>query len=471
MNDIKQKLDSWVAGTNTIVASPDTIKKLQNQGLDFKTIPAKTLDELFAEKKKAADERVPLLPPIPEELDLPHAVKSLYQEIRECIVMSLNGAAITLCGNLIEFVLKHVTFIKEQGGYQNYDSDKWDTFEEMDLSAAIGRAKKNRLLESKMSKRLAEFRADIRNPYSHFNIKKITQHVVARKVKVVDIVSGAEDIRDICAKDDPSIQALVKPKVDSRNVLNVFRFTDEVIRYLVNKLAEMETPEYKKATSEKHIEDVNTFCDYFLKQIETIPSEATNLQKKLILSCLIDTFGRAAFPSEGNQKVRFANLINTFACWDLRNQVSMQQAVLRMTERKLNNSKVCEELATKLGVWQTGNVMRAVEDPHLKDLLAIVDSDQEKKAIQSCLHTELFYQYRNRLVHELREPGYGIELSDDDASPYYHSEDNGVWQLVYPVGLFETLARQAIDNLRAHWLKSGVNPYDGFTFGSGWTDK
>ena len=431
MKDIKEKLDKWVEGCDTIVTSPETVRKLQDQGLPFEVVPAKTIEELFEQKKLAAAEIIKRLPPIPDELDLPHAVKCLYQEILECILCGLNGAAITLCGNLIEFVLKHTTFICEQGGYQNYDAGKWDQFEEMDLSNAIGRAKKQCLLEAKMAKRLSEFREDIRNPYSHFNIKKITENVVAGKVKVVDLEDGSEEIRDIQAKDNPSIQALVKPWVDGQNVLNVFWFTDEVIRYLVKRLAQMED---NSAETTQLIEKINRFCDYFVGEVGSVPANASNLQKKLLFCCLIDTLGRAAFPLESSQHTRFVNLVNTFSCWELRKHVSMQQVLLRLAERKLTNNRLCEGLRQRISGWQTGTVMSAATDPQLDEMMSLADSDQEKKVIRECLHTELLYHYRNRLVHEYRESGYGFELSDDGDEPFYHSDSSGVWQLVYPVG-------------------------------------
>jgi hypothetical protein len=80
-------------------------------------------------------------------------------------------------------------------------------------------AKKAGILDDKMEKRLQSFRTSIRNPYSHFNIKKITYGVVAEKVKQVEIRTGKIVEVDLAAKDHPMIQAQVKPWVDEHNVL------------------------------------------------------------------------------------------------------------------------------------------------------------------------------------------------------------------------------------------------------------
>ena len=63
--------------------------------------------------------------------------------------------------------------------------------------------------------------------------------------------------------------------------------------------------------------------------------------------------------------------------------------------------------------------------------------------LDSICHVQLFYTYRNSLVHELRKLGHGIEFKDDSSEPYYHSIldiDKGghmTWELVYPLGFLK----------------------------------
>ena len=165
-------------------------------------------------------------------------MESLYKEIRECILFGLNGAAITLAGNLLEFALKHTTYVKEVGGYQSYDAEKWDEFEGIEFGDAIGRAKGAGLVRSQMARQLQSFREDIRNPYSHYNIRKITKDVIAGRVKKLDLATGQIEEVDIPAKDSPMIQAQAKPWVDQQRVLDVFYFADQVVNFLISKLDE-----------------------------------------------------------------------------------------------------------------------------------------------------------------------------------------------------------------------------------------
>lgn len=239
--DIQNSMEQLSKEVDTIIASPETIGKLRKQGLPLEISPAPTVEERFqARKAQAQDVAQNLqkfeLPPV--ELLTP-AIKSLYEEIIDCILFGLNGAAITLSGNLIEFTLKHAAFVKESGGYQNYDSNKWDEFEQIEFGDAIGRAKRAGLLEKEIGNRLQEFREDIRNPYSHYNIRKITRNVIARRVKVLNIETGECEEKDIPAEQDSTVQALVKPFMDKYNVLGVFHFTNEVVKYILTRLKKL----------------------------------------------------------------------------------------------------------------------------------------------------------------------------------------------------------------------------------------
>jgi len=230
-----QKIMSELAGdSDTIIVNPGTLEDLKRSGVPFDTVPASTIDQLFDQRKQNAFLKIGQLPSLPQ--GLPPAVQALYQEIRECIFFGLNGAAITMSAILIEFVLKHTTFIKEAGGYQNADTHDWDQFENMELAPAINRAKRAGVLDAKMAKRLDYFRKTIRNPYSHYNIKKITYDVVAGKVKQVNTTTGAVTEVDLAAKDHPMIQAQVKPWVDEHNVMAVFAFADEVVKHLLRQI-------------------------------------------------------------------------------------------------------------------------------------------------------------------------------------------------------------------------------------------
>ena len=220
--------------SSKIIVNPETLQELRQAGVEFDTIPAPSIDQLFEQRKQAAILKIGQLPSLPSAL--PPVIQALYQEIRESIFFGLNGAAITMSAILIEFVLKHTVFIKEAGGYRKANTEGWDKFENMELAPVINLAKKAGVIDAEMAKRLHSFRETIRNPYSHYNIKKITYRVVARKMRQIDTKTGEVVEVDMLAKDHPMIQAQVKPWMDEYNVLAVFTFADEVVKHLLCQL-------------------------------------------------------------------------------------------------------------------------------------------------------------------------------------------------------------------------------------------
>lgn len=232
--NIEKLLEELAKESGRIILSPKALEELKSQGINFSVLPPLTIDELFEQRRKNAKEKVLYLPELP--VYLPPIIQSLYKEIRECIFFDLNGPAITMSSILIEYVIKYATYIKEVGGYGKPDMDKWDEFEDIELSKAINRAKKAGLLDSKMAKRLNLFREIFRNPYSHYNIKKITKDVVAEKVKRLNVTTQQIEVIDINAVDDHVIQAEAKPFMDKKNVLSVFHFADEVVKHLLSKI-------------------------------------------------------------------------------------------------------------------------------------------------------------------------------------------------------------------------------------------
>jgi len=228
-------MEELAKSSDRIIINPETLEELKGQGIPFDVVPSPTINELFEQRREKANAKAPFLPTLPQ--GLPPSIQSLYQEIRECIFFGLNGAAITMASILIEYTIKHTTYIKESGGHKNSDPKKWDEFENMELSTAISRAKRAGLLDSKMAKRLHSFRTTIRNSYNHYNIKKITKNVVAQKVQRLNVNTGIVEEVDIEAENSPMIQTQAKPFMDEYHVLPVFHFADEVVKYLLPKIA------------------------------------------------------------------------------------------------------------------------------------------------------------------------------------------------------------------------------------------
>jgi hypothetical protein len=218
-----------------IVGNPDDLALLQSQGVYPQPPPSRTVEEsvtlLLKRHEVGAVDRAKSLPPPPASA--PPAVSSLYGEISACIVLNVPGAAITLTGILIEFVVKYATYIREAGGFAAYDPARWDSFERITLGPAIARAEKAELITTQQATELRRFKDVVRNPYNHYNIRKITGHLIWDHVKKVDLKTGLVEEKAIAVKDDPVLQAQAKPIVDAQYALSHFILADAVVKSLL----------------------------------------------------------------------------------------------------------------------------------------------------------------------------------------------------------------------------------------------
>jgi hypothetical protein len=129
--------------------------------------------------------------------------------------------------------------------------------------------------------------------------------------------------------------------------------------------------------------------------------------------------------------------------------------------------------------WGEGKIITLDKDPDFKDVKNLRPKDIPKPLadiqIEFLQHSSLFYRYRNSLVHELREPCYGMEFKVDN-EPFYHSmshieTDTETWELVYPLGFYNHICETAISNLEQYYLKERIDPYNCYTSGTYWIEE
>jgi hypothetical protein len=235
MKDIATLLSELAEGSTHIISSPDTIEQLQKQGVPFTEKAPKTLEEvvgaLFTQRKIGALTNVSKFPVAPN-IAIP-TIGFLYDEIRECILFGLYGAAISLSAVLVEFSLKQAIVRKKHG--KTYNSDEWDRVEGIELGPTITEAKNEELIDQDMEKALISFKNTVRNPYLHYNLKKITKDVGANKLKKIDTITGNVEELDLPVKDNPILWGFGKRFVDKERVFDVFTFADRVVKYLFEK--------------------------------------------------------------------------------------------------------------------------------------------------------------------------------------------------------------------------------------------
>lgn len=198
------------------------------------------IETVFSEEQKVhALEQVKKLPEIPP-LPLPSIV-AIYREILRCIALGLNGAAITLSSILIEYMLKFAIYKVEMGGFKKYDPEKADELERTTFQPAIERAERAGLLSKERKATLEEFKRQIRNPYLHYNTKKITAGVTHKDLVRVNTRTGETETIDVKASEDQVIQPGAKTFVDEKRVLEVFEYAHNFVIEMWAKISPLQS--------------------------------------------------------------------------------------------------------------------------------------------------------------------------------------------------------------------------------------
>ncbi len=232
--DINELLAKHFEGATQFISTPETLKQMVRAGLKFDKQKPITdeeyVDQLFAGRQAKAKEFIKQLP-TPPDIALP-PLTSLYDEIRECILFGLNGGAITLSAILVEFAIKHA-IVDRTKGVEVYDKDEWDRIEARELGKVIDEAAKLKLFDDDEIKLLKTFKDKVRNPYLHYNIKKITTGAVMPEVSGYNIkTKKIEKQYNLKAEDNPFLWQLAKRHIDEASVLNYFQFADSVVKKL-----------------------------------------------------------------------------------------------------------------------------------------------------------------------------------------------------------------------------------------------
>jgi len=231
-------------------------------------------------------------------------------------------------------------------------------------------------------------------------------------------------------------------------------------------------------------ESINRFLDFFrnrLVEIRNLESpESTALFRKILYSGLLDALSRtAAHPKKGNRE-RIVDFVRIFCGWPNCEKISLPH-LARLLEKVPDPafSDLRQYAFTLFDQWDEGEVISLDKDPDFQEVERHwpknIPKPFEDIQIEFLQHANLFYRYRNNLVHELREPGYGMEFPED-AEPFYHSMMDGdtqenTWELVYPLGFYEKLCETAINNLKDYYMNDRIEPYSCYVFGSYWIEE
>lgn len=214
-------------------------------------------------------------------------------------------------------------------------------------------------------------------------------------------------------------------------------------------------------------DDIQQYIGYFKEQVESIKQLESPLFRQILYAGVIDTLGRAAFPTIQGHRQRVVHFIDSCSSWQDKDRVSAVQLVLSLEQNQRTSGTLYSTMKSRVSSWNEWAIIRPNSDPILHEAYNVAAHD-EKKFVDEARYVELFYTDRNHLVHEFRMPGYGMEISNDPYTPYYHVFEGRPWQLVFPTLFFEMLCMGCLTGLESYLKAEKRNPYDSYEFDSLW---
>lgn len=219
------------------------------------------------------------------------------------------------------------------------------------------------------------------------------------------------------------------------------------------------------------ISDINTFVSVIKQHLDFVKSndfKFSTLYKKIICVGIIDLLSKTVYPNVKYNRTRVKKYINNYAPHCIWNKVSLGH-LIRLLELTDSNEfiKIEEYAKNKLGKSNSPAEPRVEfidPDYHIiKELWPSKIEKINKIKLTDLKHVNLFYNYRNNLVHELRRPGGLIDDNINHKVPFYYGllSDNYeyFWKLVYPLGFFYDICTSALANTKKHYLNTNTNPY------------
>lgn len=233
-------------------------------------------------------------------------------------------------------------------------------------------------------------------------------------------------------------------------------------------------------------ENIDRFLGFFKEQLKIIEEtdfkQHTSLFRKLFYVGLLDTLSKTtSHPKKGNRD-RIVAFVRYFCDWPFAEKISLPHLV-RLLEKAPDPefSDLRQYTFELFDKWTEGEFITLERDPDFSEVKQRWPKEIFKSfvdiQIEFLQHANLFYRYRNSLVHELREPGYGMEFKIDK-EPFYHSRthhendvEHKTWELVYPLGFYSQICKTAIEQLEQYYLKERIDPYSLYTFGTYWIEE
>lgn len=219
--------------------------------------------------------------------------------------------------------------------------------------------------------------------------------------------------------------------------------------------------------------EILRFFSYFKKKIENVDEIEDRLFRKILYFIILDTLSKCAYPKINRNNERFVKFIDNFANWKDCNRISAYQLSFYLRTQIEGFTQLKTQIEPFIKTWKIGDIVRPEKEPFISDLTF---ESQDRRKIEEFTYKALLWKYRCFLIHEFREPGCPMEISNDSSTPYYigvnhiNEQDapDKTWELTFPLDLIKNLLLKSLETLEEYCKKEGINPYHSYKFSSSW---
>ncbi len=213
---------------------------------------------------------------------------------------------------------------------------------------------------------------------------------------------------------------------------------------------------------------IQQFIEHFREQGQTIALVESELQQKLLYCSALDPLARAVCPPDTKNRARFLELLLNHTDWQDAERVSLFQLACHLRLKKRTRFRLYREAKRRLDQNPPRRRMPISKSPTFAEMVEYA-APNELDYLMKHRYAELFYTFRNNLIHEYREPGYGTDRSGRQTEPFYTNLSSfGGRELVFPIAFVAAIYEQALARVSDHLLATKVSPHSKFKFGSHW---
>jgi hypothetical protein len=232
---LKELMEEVSKGATHMVATPDVVKRMTEQGVPIQKKFVKYedyIETLFDKKKSEALNLANQLPKLDETI-ADGVISEIFEEIRDSHILGIFSASITNSILLLEYAMRARLYNER---LKSNPKTEWADLEKLDMDALIQNLFRLKILSGDEKTALASFSKTFRNPYFHINMHKLTKDMIIERLPGVNIHTLEKiEMRDVKVSDHKFLWFAAKRVLDKFQSKGIIHYCVDWTNKLLGK--------------------------------------------------------------------------------------------------------------------------------------------------------------------------------------------------------------------------------------------